>query len=126
MATTTRPAGPADAADLHELAARTFGLATPPGTLQSDIDAFIAEHLSLPSFDKYLADPERILLLAQQDGATIGYCMLGGGPIADPMLAGTGAASGPGPAIELNKFYVAADSHGSGVAGTLMAATLDA
>ncbi|MEU4219813.1 GNAT family N-acetyltransferase [Actinoplanes sp. NPDC026623] len=126
MATTTRPAGPADAADLHELAARTFGLANPPGTPQSDIDAFIAQHLSLSSFDKYLADPDRILLLAHDDGAPVAYCMLVAGPIADPELARTVAAAGPGPAVELSKFYVAASSHGSGVAGTLMAATLDA
>src|SRR5262245_50273101 len=101
MATTTRPAVPADAADLHELAARTFGLATPPGTLQTDIDAFIEEHLALSSFDKYLADPARSLLLAEADGATIGYSMLVAGPIADPELACTVAAAGPGPAIEL-------------------------
>ncbi|GID98477.1 GNAT family N-acetyltransferase [Amorphoplanes digitatis] len=126
MATTTRPAVSADASDLHELAARTFGLATPPGTLQTDIDAFIEEHLALSSFDKYLADPARSLLLAEEDGATIGYSMLVAGPIADPALACTVAAAGPGPAIELSKFYVAPDSHGSGVAGTLMAATLAA
>ena len=42
MAITIRRAVPADAAELHRLAADTFALATPPGTLQTDIEAFIA------------------------------------------------------------------------------------
>jgi ribosomal protein S18 acetylase RimI-like enzyme len=146
MVITTRHAGPADAAELHELAARTFGLATPPGTLQTDIDAFISQHLSLASFEHYLADPERILLLAEKaregQSRAVGYSMLVAGPITDPELAavvaaataasGSGAApaagkaAATGTAIELSKFYVAPDDHGSGVAATLMAATLEA
>ena len=51
MAITTRRAAPADAAELHTLAARTFGLATPEGTRQTDIEAFVAEHLSPESFE---------------------------------------------------------------------------
>ncbi|AGZ39673.1 GNAT family N-acetyltransferase [Actinoplanes friuliensis] len=126
MAIITRQAVPADASELHELAAKTFGLATPPGTLQSDIDAFIGEHLSLAAFDKYLSDPGRIVLLAEDEGRAIGYSMLISGPIADPEVAAVVAAAGPGTSIELSKFYVAADNHGSGVAGTLMTATLEA
>ncbi|GAA3344566.1 GNAT family N-acetyltransferase [Amorphoplanes nipponensis] len=129
MAITTRRAVPADAAELHELAARTFGLATPPGTLAADIDAFVAAHLARASFEGYLADPARILLVAEDDGTMAGYAMLVGGPIADPDLAVVvGAAVDPpgGAAIELSKFYVAAENHGSGIAATLMTATLAA
>ena len=180
MAITTRRAAPADAAELHDLAARTFGLATPPGTLQSDVEAFIAEHLARSSFAKYLADPARILLVAEDGGTAVGYSMLISGPIADPDLAAAvsaaaadaaaasappAATAGPAPtaspadatpaaagaapnspvtadgtlvaadatpagtspvAIELSKFYVSAENHGSGVATTLMAATLEA
>ncbi|MEV4706472.1 GNAT family N-acetyltransferase [Actinoplanes sp. NPDC049316] len=127
MAITTRRAGPADASALHDLAARTFGLATPPGTLQSDIDAFISQHLSPDSFERYLADPARILLVAEEaDGKPHGYAMLVGGTITDPDLAATVAGAGEGASIELSKFYVAADSHGTGVASTLMTATLAA
>ena len=145
MAITTRRAVPADAAELHTLAARTFGLATPPGTLQTDIDAFIAEHLSHESFTRYLDDPDRIILLAEDEGKPVGYTMLISGPIKDPDLAavvgtatgpgtapgpGPGTATGPGPgtatAIELSKVYVDAGNHGSGIAGTLMRATLEA
>jgi ribosomal protein S18 acetylase RimI-like enzyme len=129
MAITTRRAAAADAAELHELAARTFGLATPAGTLQTDIDAFIAEHLARARFAGYLADPARIVLLAEDRGTAVGYAMLISDPIGDPELAKL-VASAPGApgatAIELSKFYVAAENHGAGVAATLMAATLAA
>ena len=135
MAITTRRAAPADAAELHDLAARTFGLATPPGTSQSDLEAFIAEHLAQSSFAKYLADPARILLVAEDGGTAVGYSMLVSGPIADPDVAAVvsaaaadaGSTASPSPVvIELSKFYVSAENHGSGVAATLMAATLEA
>lgn len=138
MAITTRRAVPADAVDLHRLAARTFGLATPAGTRQSDIDAFIAEHLDRASFTTYLADTARIVLLAEDEGTAVGYSMLIGGPIADPDVAAavasvTGlvphtptAQTSPWTTIELSKFYVAAENHGSGAAATLMTATLAA
>jgi len=124
MAITTRRATAADAEALHALAARTFGLATPPGTLQTDIDAFVSQHLSRESFTRYLADQQRVLLVAEQEGEAVGYAMLVGGEISDPELAKTVAAAGDGVAAELSKFYVAPESHGSGVASTLMAATL--
>jgi diamine N-acetyltransferase len=121
MPITTRRATAADAAELHDVAARTFALACPPGTLQSDIDAFIATHLTEANFEEYLKDDDRILLLAEADGAPVGYAMLVSGPITDPDVR---AVVDPGTSIELSKFYVLADSHGSGVAGALMAATL--
>ncbi len=123
MPTTTRRAGPDDAAELHDVAARTFGLACPPGTLQSDIDAFVARHLSREKFQEYLTDEHRIVLVAEADGAPVGYAMLVRGPITDPDVR---AVVDPETSIELSKFYVLAGSHGSGVAAALMAATLDA
>jgi ribosomal protein S18 acetylase RimI-like enzyme len=122
MPITTRQAGPADAADLHTLAARTFGLACPPGTAQSDIDAFVARHLSADRFADYLADPARVVLLASVDGVPAGYAMLAREPITDPDVRAVVADD----AVELSKFYVAADRHGSGVATELMRATLEA
>ena len=121
MSITTRRADLADAELLHDLAARTFELACPPGTLRADIDAFIARHLSLESFRGYLADPLRILLIAEEHEVALGYSMLVSGPIADPDVARVVDAE---TSIELSKFYLAADRHGSGVASALMAATL--
>lgn len=127
MSITTRRAGLSDADMLHDLAARTFGLACPPGTAQSDIDAFIAAHLSRESFRGYLADPQRIILVVAQDGEPVGYSMLVGGPIGDAGVAATVAASVDGrDTIELSKFYLAPERHGSGAAAALMTATLEA
>jgi diamine N-acetyltransferase len=122
MPITTRRATPGDAAELHVLAARTFGLACPPGTLQSDVDAFVALNLSQENFEDYLKD-DRIILIAELDGVPVGYTMLVSGPIGDPDVRAVIDGSN---SIELSKFYVLADNHGSGIAGELMGATLDA
>ena len=119
----TRRATAADAPELHDVAARTFALACPPGTLQSDIDDFVAAHLSVARFEEYLKDDNRILLLAEVDGVPAGYAMLVGGPVADSDVL---TVVNPETSIELSKFYVLAESHGSGVAGALMTASLAA
>jgi GNAT superfamily N-acetyltransferase len=49
--------------------------------------------------------------------------MLVGGPIADADVRAVVPATG---SIELSKFYVLADKHGSGLAAELMSATLEA
>jgi diamine N-acetyltransferase len=123
MPITIRRTTPDDAAELHEVAARTFALACPPGTRQADIDAFIDLHLSPARFEEYLKDDRRVLLLASQDGVPVGYAMLVGGPIADQDVRRVVDSDAT---IELSKFYVLESSHGTGVAGDLMAATLAA
>lgn len=123
MTVSTRHAVPGDAAELHRLAARTFAMACPPGTTAADIDAFIRAHLSEAKFEEYLADDARILLIASVDGESAGYTMLVDGPIADPDVRAVVPATG---SIELSKFYVLADKHGSGLAAQLMSATLEA
>jgi diamine N-acetyltransferase len=123
MSITTRRAGDADTELLHDLAERTFGLACPPGTRQEDIDAFIATNLSVASFRDYLADPGRVLLLVLDDGLPLGYSMLVSGPIKDPDVA---AVIDDQVSVELSKFYLIPDRHGSGAAATLMTDTLAA
>ncbi|WP_250035732.1 GNAT family N-acetyltransferase [Paractinoplanes maris] len=123
MSITTRRAEDADTELLHDLAERTFALACPPGTLQADIDDFIATHLSVASFRGYLADPLRIILLVLGDGVPLGYSMLVSGPIKDPDVA---AVVDEKVSVELSKFYLASDRHGTGAAATLMDATLAA
>ena len=122
MPSTTRPAVPGDAAELRDVAARTFPLACPPGTLRSDIDAFLALHLSEQRFQEYLKDENRIVLLAEVGARTVGYAMLVRAPLTDPDVRAV-VTDG---SIELSKFYVLADVHGSGVASELMRATLEA
>lgn len=127
MTITTRRASADDARALHELAARTFPLAAPADTPRADIAAFIELHLSAERFGKYLADPDRTLLLAEENGTPVAYAMLAGGPVPDPDVAALiSAAAGPVPTVELSKFYVAPEHHGKGAAAILMAATLAA
>jgi diamine N-acetyltransferase len=120
-----RVARAADAAALAELAADTFPLACPPSTTADAIASFIAEHLTVERMDAYLADADRILLVAEEtDGHLVGYSMLIAGEPAD---ADAAAAVTARPAIELSKFYTRALAHGTGaVAGPLMSATIEA
>lgn len=121
MAITVRHATHGDEQPLHALATLTFGLACPPGTTKADIDAFIATNLSAERFAGYLADPARTVLLVSSDDQPVGYSMLIRGPIANPDVAAVVDAD---TSVELSKFYVLADRHGSGTAHTLMTATL--
>lgn len=120
---TVRTAGVADAAGLHALAAATFALACPPGTLEASIHHFIARHLSEAAFAGYLADPAREVLLAERDGFAIGYTML---VFEEPADADVARAISVRPTVELSKCYVLQEHHGSGVAATLVGASIDA
>jgi len=130
-----RRAGRADAASLAELAAETFPLACPPHATAASIAAFIAEHFTVARFAEYLADPARILLVAEDDDAPlagdalaprrmpVGYAMLVTGEPADPDVV---AAVTARPTVELSKFYTRRTVHGTGVAAPLMAAGIGA
>jgi len=112
----------ADEADLPELAdvaARTFPLACPPSVTAENIAAFIDENLSQARLRDYLADSDRAVLAARDDGAMVGYVMLiRGVPDDDDVLK----AVTPRPAVELSKLYVLPGSHGTGVSSALMTA----
>ena len=118
-----RTAGPADAAGLAELAAATFPLACPPGSSPEDISEFIAGQLSAERFAEYLDDPDRTILVAEDEDGMCGYTMLVRGETKDADVA---AAITLRPTIELSKVYVLAGSHGRGISAPLVAATLDA
>ena len=122
MTVTVRRAIHSDAVALHDVAAETFALACPPGTLQSDIDDFISTVLSVEAFQGYLADPDRELLLAVVDGTPSGYTMLVYG---EPKDADVAAAITARPTAELSKIYTLASAHGQGLGPALMAATID-
>ena len=131
-----------DAAALSSLAAATFPLACPPHTTPEAIADFIAKNFGARHFEAYLADPERILLVAEPPTAEaagaaaaagdvdpaeapglLGYTMLVGGEPADADAARAVTAR---PTIELSKVYVLAESHGTGAGAALMRASLDA
>lgn len=117
-----RRAEAGEGAQLHELAAATFGLACPPGTPAADIVEFIATQLSEERFEGYLADAHRQIIVAAIDGRFVAYSMLVFGEPIDPDVA---AAVTARPTVELSKFYLRAESHGSGLAAHLMNSTLE-
>lgn len=116
-----RPARPDEADALHGLAAATFALACPPGTTDEDVADFIAAHLGSASFAEYLADPQRLLLVADDGGELLGYTML---VVADPADPDVARAVRARPTAELSKCYVRPEAHGSGLASALVEATV--
>jgi diamine N-acetyltransferase len=118
-----RTATAEDAAALAALAAATFPLACPPDALPEAVQQFIDTHLTERHFDAYLADPERVLLLAELEGVPSAYSMLVAAEPTDPDVLD---ALTRYPSIELSKFYVLEQAHGTGLAAQLMLATLAA
>ena len=64
-----------------------------------------------------------MLFVAELDDETVGYTML---IVGEPQDADVAAAITARPTAELSKCYVAPGHHGAGIAGMLMAETLDA
>lgn len=112
----------ADLPELAEVAARTFPLACPPSVTPENIAAFIYENLSEARFRDCLADPDRVVLTAREDGRMVGYLMLIRGVPDDEDVR---RAVTLRPAIELSKMYVLPGSHGGGVSAALIAAALN-
>lgn len=106
-------AGPADAAELADVAAATFPLACPNAVAAEDVAAFIAGHLSRQHFADYVADPDRRVLTARLQGRIVGYAML---------IRGSGTPGTGQEAVELSKMYVLPGLHGAGTAAALMEA----
>lgn len=119
MPATVRRAVETDAELLHDLARQTFPLACPPDTTAVAIATFIAEHLSVESFERYLADYSREILIADIDGEPAGYVMFCGGEPTDPDVA---AAVTLRPTVELSKCYVLSKFHGAGAAASMVSA----
>jgi ribosomal protein S18 acetylase RimI-like enzyme len=111
----------ADLPELADVAARTFPLACPPSVTPENIAAFIDENLSPTRLRDYLADPDRAVLAAREDGRIVGYLMLiRGVPDDDDVQRAVTLR----PAVELSKMYVLPGSHGAGVSAALMAAAV--
>jgi ribosomal protein S18 acetylase RimI-like enzyme len=110
-------AAAADLPELADVAAQTFPLACPPSVTHENIAAFIAENLTQEHFAGYLADRDRLVLLARRDGRIIGYAVLiRGVPDDDDVNRAVTAR----PAVEISKMYVLPDDHGAGASAALM------
>jgi ribosomal protein S18 acetylase RimI-like enzyme len=64
---TVRPALPGDESAIAHLAARTFPLASPAGTGQEDIDAFIVGNLSAAHFAAHIVTPATHVIVAVRE-----------------------------------------------------------
>jgi GNAT superfamily N-acetyltransferase len=122
MAVHVAVAESANAVELAAVDARTFPLACPPASTAENIAAFIETHLSAARFAEYIADPDRVVLAAYDDGRILGYCMLIHGVPDDDDVRRAVAVR---PTVELSKMYVLPDNHGAGVSAALMDAALD-
>ena len=111
-----------DAVMLHLLAAATFPLACPPGTPKEDLDAHIAENLSVERFRTRLEADDRTVFIGEVDGTPAGYAMLSFHTELPDELS---AMLVHQPTVELSKFYLLAGRHGSGLADELMQAAID-
>src|SRR6476661_1418584 len=103
MAIDVSPANEADLPELADVAARTFPLACPPSVTPENIVAFVDENLSQARFRDYLADPDRAVLAARDEGRIVGYVMLIRGVPDDGDVQ---QAVTLRPAVELSKMYV--------------------
>lgn len=121
MAIDVAAAAEADLPELAEVAARTFPLACPPSATPENIAAFVDANLSQQRFRAYLADPDRVVLVARDGCRIVGYAMLIRGVPDDDDLQQAVALR---PGVELSKMYVLADSHGAGISAALMTAAL--
>jgi ribosomal protein S18 acetylase RimI-like enzyme len=110
-----------DLPDLADVAARTFPLACPPSVTPENIAAFIDENLSEACFREYVADPDRVVLVAREEARILGYLMLIRGVPDDVDVQ---RAVTLRPAVELSKMYVLPGSHGAGVSAAMMTTAL--
>ncbi|MFF1573429.1 GNAT family N-acetyltransferase [Leifsonia sp. NPDC058292] len=123
MTVTIRRAVADDAGELAIVAAATFPLACPPHTTEEAKARFVATVLSEERFAEYVADGERMVLIAHDtDGQAVGYTMVNFGEPADDDVR---AAIRIRPTAELSKCYVLAGHHGAGIATHLMSASLE-
>ena len=111
-----------DAAALSDLASVTFSLACPPHTAIEAIADFISKNFQVTHFEGYLADPGRVLFVAEEGDEAIGYAML---ILGEPTNADVIAAITRHPSCELSKLYVRPGHHGGGVSVALVAAAVD-
>ncbi len=115
MSVAFRTAGPADAAALSELGARsfteTFGHLYSP----ENLSAFLATH-SEERWQRELSDSAFAVRLGESDGQAVAYAKLG--PPTLPFEPG-------GKPIELRQFYILKPCHGVGAAAEMMQWVLD-
>jgi len=101
-----------DAEVFAQVGKETFALATPPGTLQKDIDSYVQAELSREKFAESIQSPDKTFFAAEVDEKVVGYLMLSRGE-------GLDGVKGKNP-LEVQRIYVLQHYHGKGVAKAFM------
>ncbi len=114
-----RPATPADAAALADLAAATFADTFGAENTAEDLAAFLAATYSPARQRDEIEDPAMTTLVADDGGTLVGFAQLRHGDDAP-------AGLDPAATVELQRLYVTRAWHGRGLAQRLMAAVEDA
>ena len=108
-----RPFASTEVPALLALAQRTYAQAFAADMAPEDLRFIIEEKLTAAYFEQ--AVREDVFLVAEEDGALIGFVQLGENHIAEAGLPGD---------QEIRRLYVAADRQGRGIGGALMRAAL--
>ena len=103
-----------DAEMLAPLAVKIFNdtFTANPLNKPEDMQAYIAEFMSVAAFEQELSDKDSVFFIAESDGEMVGYAKLKESSTEDSV-----ADANP---IELCRLYVAHEFHGKGVAEKLM------
>lgn len=107
-----RPGVPSDAAALAEFAARTFRETFAADNRPEDLEHHLAESYGAAQQGRELSDSRLSTLLGYVGGMLAGYAQLRSGPA-------PACVTGRAP-VELWRFYVAGEWHGTGTAQALM------
>jgi ribosomal protein S18 acetylase RimI-like enzyme len=108
-----RLAGAADATALAGFMTRNFLAAYGECSTPANIAATVSRHYGIEAQARQLADPARVNLLMERDGALAGHAQL--------RLGGAGPAPvQPQPTAEIARFYVDIAWHGRGLAQAMM------
>lgn len=107
-----RSASAADAPAIALLGAETFTVSFGSQNAPENIAAHLAKSYGVDIQKRELADPAITYFIAEMNGRTAGYAMV---------MEGEAPASVTGPVpVEVRRFYVVHDFHGTGVAQSLM------
>jgi len=115
---TIRAATSDDAAALSEFAGRLFRDTFEHANTQSDMEQYVARAFGEEIQRAEIADSRRRILLSVNGGAITGYAQL----LAGSAPAGLAMVT---PVVELERFYVAQEWHGRGLAQRLIARAIE-
>jgi ribosomal protein S18 acetylase RimI-like enzyme len=115
---TVRRAVLADAAPLAALAESTFRETFAADNSPEDMDLHCAQNFGAGIQAREIADPQLLTFLAEVEGALVGFAQL-------RLRHPSSCVAGARPA-ELHRIYVASQSHGRGIARSLMREVIEA